>query len=99
MAAPVRRRADNIKWLGPNGKGSSLTPMSGGRGLLEIELMDANVVMIHSRNCLLVEGGDDSFMEVAEFEATLPLDRCQITWKLLEKSDATEVERSAYYAD
>lgn len=98
MPAPIRRRADNIKWQAPNGTAASLTPMSGGRGLLEIELIEGNVVLIHSRNCLLVEGTNDEFMEVAEFEATIPLNRCQITWKLLERSDDTEVERSAYFA-
>lgn len=97
MAAPIRRRADNIQWLAPSGRSASLSPMSGDRGLLEIELLDG-MVAVHSRNCLLVQGEDDDFMEVAEFEATLPLVRCQITWKLLEHSESTQVERSVYFA-
>ncbi len=95
MAAPIRRRADNIKWDSPSENPCSLTPMSGGLGLLEIEIIDASVLVIHSRNCLLVEG--DEFMEAAEFEATLPLSRCQITWKLVERSDDTQIERSVYF--
>ena len=99
MATPIRRRATNIKWLAPTGTPSSLTPQSGGQGILEIEVLDANVVIIHSRNCLLVEGSDEDFVEVAEFEATIPLDRCQITWSFLERSEADHVERSAYFAE
>lgn len=96
MATPIRRRADNIKWTAPSGSTSSLTPMSGGQGLLEIELQD-NVVIIHSRNCLLVES-EDEFIEAAEFEATLSLHRCLITWSFEERKEDTEVERSAYFA-
>lgn len=100
MAAPIRRRAINIKWAAPSGKACSLSPMSGGQGLLEIEVIEGIVVVIHSRNCLLVEGqGDEEdFTEVAEFEATVPLQRCQITWSFTERTEDTVVERSAYFA-
>lgn len=97
MAAPIRRSADTIKWTAPSGQSCSLTPMSGGQGLLEIELHDSTVI-VHSRNCLLIEGeGDEAFREVAEFEATLSLQRCQINWKLTERTEDAMVERSAYF--
>lgn len=100
MATPIRRRADTIQWIAPSGKACLLTPMSGGQGLLEIELIDESVV-IHSRNCLLKETDKDNeedFIEVAEFEATVSLSRCQINWSFTERTEDNTVERSAYFA-
>ncbi len=98
MAAPVRRSADSFHWTSPKHEPCSLTPMSGGQGMLEIEIIDQTVI-VHSRNCLLVQGtGDDAYTEVAEFEITMALDRCQINWVFKDKEQEVEVERSAYFA-
>lgn len=94
MAAPARRAASTVMWESPNGQSCSITPMSGGRGLLEVELHD-DIVAIHSRNCLLVNG-DDS-VEAAEFECTMALQRCQINWLFSERAEDTEIERSQFF--
>ena len=95
MAAPVRRAASTITWTAPSGQACTLTPMSGGRGLLEVEIFD-DLVAIHSRNCLL-KTGDEDFQEVAELEMTVSLQRCQITWTEVEAAEASDIERSAFF--
>lgn len=94
MAAPVRRTASTILWQSPDGQCCSLVPMSGGRGLLEVELQD-DIVAIHSRNCLLTRG--DDAVEAAEFECTLALQRCQIDWQFAELAEGGEIERSQFF--
>lgn len=98
MAAPVRRAADSFHWTSPKLEACSLTPMSGGQGMLEIEINDGRVI-VHSRNCLLIQGnGDDAYTEVAEYEVSMSLDRCQINWVFKDKEQEVEVERSAYFS-
>ena len=71
--------------------------MSGGAGLLEIEL-EGDRVAVHSRNCLLrTLDESDGYSELAEFEFTLSLQRCQIDWSIAERSDSSDIERSAYF--
>lgn len=95
MATPVRRSAATIIWTNPGGERCLLSPMSGGKGLLEIELL-GDQVAVHSRNCGLLEG--DEFTELSEFEFTLSLQRCQINWSCHERIEDGDVERSAYFA-
>ena len=45
MATPIRRSAASIVWSDPAGNACTLTPMSGGKGLLEIELSEDVVVI------------------------------------------------------
>lgn len=94
MSAPIRRTASTIAWQSPDGQSCSLVPMSGGKGLLEVELQD-DIVAIHSRNCLLKRG--DDAVEAASFECTLALQRCQIDWQFTERSEDTEIERSQFF--
>ena len=95
MAPPTRRSAAAVYWTNPAGKACALTPMSGGQGLLEIEIQD-DLVNVHSRNCLLIV--DDDASELAEYEFTLSLQRCQLHWSILERTEETEIERSKYYS-
>ena len=69
--------------------------MSGGQGLLEIEMF-GEMVAVHSRNCVLTEG--DEFTELAEFEFNISMSRCMITWSCIERTADTEIERSAFFA-
>ena len=95
MAAPVRRSASTLFWASPTGRACTLTPMSGGRGLLELEIID-DVVAVHSRNCLL-NTDDEDFQEIAELEMTISLQRCQINWTMVERAEADEIERSQFF--
>lgn len=75
---PTRRNASAIHWVSPGNEPCTLVPMSGGAGLLEIEL-DGDLVAVHSRNCLLRQGDDeDGYRELAEYEFAVSLQRCQI---------------------
>ena len=97
MVSAIRRPASSIHWAVPGGHACSLSPMSGGQGMLEIEIQEGMVV-IHSRNCLLIERGpEESYTELGEFESTMSLDRCQITWHSVQKEDNDDVERSKYF--
>lgn len=95
MPAPSRRSASNIIWLSPSGETCSLVPMSGGRGLLEVEI-HGDLVCVHSRNCMLKEG--DEYTELSEYEFALSLQRCQLNWSCLEHVPEAAVERSAYFS-
>lgn len=100
MAAPVRRAATTLSWSAPCGRSCILSPLSGGQGLLEIEIHD-DLVAVHSRNCLLhtvSESEEDDYTELAEYEITLSLQRCVITWTQLERTEAGDIERSAYFS-
>ena len=94
MAAPTRHTASALYWTSPLGKGCTLLPMDGGRGLLEIEIQD-NVVIVHSRKCLHIINKEET--PLAEYEFTIPLQRCQIEWSRVKQTKETEVERSAYF--
>ena len=92
-----RRNASAIHWVSPSSQPCSLRPMSGGAGLLEIEL-EGDLVAVHSRNCLLRQGDDeDGYRELAEFEFTVSLQRCQIDWSISDRKEDGEIERSAYF--
>jgi len=73
--------------------------MSGGQGMLEIEIIDGQIVVVHSRNCLLIQGnGDDAYTEVAEYEVTMSIDRCQVNWVFKDREQEEEIERSKYFS-
>ena len=94
----IRRSAQAIYWNSPSGNACSLIPMSGGAGLLEVELHD-DMVAVHSRNCMLKDGdGDDAYTELSEYEFVLALQRCQIDWSMKERTPDAEIERSAYFS-
>lgn len=94
----TRRSASAIHWVSPGNQPRSLTPMSGGAGLLEIEI-DGDQVAVHSRNCLLrIEApSDEDYIELAEYEFTVSLQRCQIDWSIAERNEANDIERSAFF--
>lgn len=96
MAAPARRSASAFKWASPTGQACTLIPMSGGRGLLEIEIFD-DLVAVHCRHCLM-NIDDEDYKEIAEYELAVPLQRCQIDWSFVEAEEADEVERSQFFA-
>ena len=96
MAAPARRSASSFKWASPTGQACTLTPMSGGRGLLEIEIFN-DLVAVHSRNCLM-NIDDEDYQEVAEFELAMSLHRCEINWSFVEAKEADQIERSQFFA-
>jgi len=93
----TRRNASAIHWVSPANEACSLSPMSGGAGLLEIELL-GDLVAVHSRNCLLRHGDDDDgYRELAEYEFAVSLQRCQIDWSISDRKEEAETERSAYF--
>lgn len=97
MVTSIRRPAVSFHWLSPSDEPCTLTPMSGGQGMLEVEIM-GGMAIVHSRNCLYIKGaGDDAFHEIGEFEMTICLSRCEIHWHYSEKSDDDSVERSMYF--
>ena len=97
MATSIRRPAVSFHWIAPDNTPCSLTPMSGGQGMLEIEITEG-MAIVHSRNCLLLKGADgEDFTEVGEFEMTICLSRVQIHWHYTEKAEEDGVERSAYF--
>ena len=90
-----RRSASAIHWVTPANRSCSLSSLSGGAGLLEIEL-NGDLVAVHSRNCLL-QGDNDDFRELAEYEFTLSLQRCQIDWSMEDRREDNSIERSVYF--
>lgn len=99
MAAPVRRSAATLCWTTPSGQTCTLSPLSGGLGILEVEVRD-DVVDVHSRNCVLhTNDEEDSYTELAEFEFSVSLHRCQINWSLVEKTETGDIERSKYFSN
>ena len=49
MAAPKRRSAMSIFWISPQGQRCSLLPIKDSHGLLEVDIIDAQV-LIHAHS-------------------------------------------------
>ena len=98
MAAPKRREASVVFWRSPQEQPCSIAPMDGDYGVVEADVFDGQVV-IHGRNCLYTvrDNGDTVETNLAELEITVPLVRCQIHWKFVERKETEEVERSIYF--
>ena len=100
MAAPSRREARAVFWRSPQEQSCSLTPIERDDGVVEVDVIDGHV-NIHGRHCLhtVMAVDDEDAVEtvMAELEMTVPLTRCQITWRYLERKANENVERSIYF--
>jgi hypothetical protein len=87
------RDAFAIAWESPGGIAMSLSPVTETGGTLKIEVIEGAVHFQGTQCLYLVEVADRgaSNRVLAEVEMTLPLSRCQITWKTI---DATAEEGS-----
>jgi hypothetical protein len=87
---PVDGRADLIAWEAPSDIPMSLAPIPDRGGSLTIRVEDG-AVHLHGKQCRYVIGDPkhpmtrtDTEKVLAEIHMTLPLQRCQITWKYVE---------------
>ena len=86
---PDNGRAEIIAWEAPGGIPMSLAPRPDRGGSLTIRV-DEGAVTIHGTQCRYVIGhpkhADRTVAEkvLTEVRMTLPLERCQITWKYAE---------------
>ena len=86
---PNNGRAEVIAWEAPSGIPMSVAPRPDRGGSLTIRV-EEGAVTIHGTQCRYVIGhpehADRTVAEkvLAEVQMTLPLERCQITWKYTE---------------
>ena len=88
--APDNDRAEVIAWEAPGGIPMSIAASPDGGGSLTIRV-EHGAVTIHGKRCRYVIGDPRDALTrpgteklLAEVQMTLPLERCQITWKYAE---------------
>jgi hypothetical protein len=79
-----------------------LAPIEDSGGFLEIDVVEG-AVSIHGRHCHYHAAARDELEAVernlAELDITVALSQCQIDWKVVDREEAGDIERSAYFRE